>query len=43
MKNVYIYCEGQSEESFIREVIAPYFGKWSEINSGRHNPINLHG
>lgn len=25
MKNVYIYCEGQSEESFIREVIAPYF------------------
>lgn len=25
MKNVYIYCEGQSEESFIREIIAPYF------------------
>lgn len=25
MKNVYIYCEGQTEESFIREVLSPYF------------------
>ncbi|MGD9678701.1 MAG: DUF4276 family protein [Vulcanibacillus sp.] len=25
MKNVYILCEGQTEESFIREVIYPYF------------------
>lgn len=25
MKNVYIYCEGQTEESFINEVLVPYF------------------
>lgn len=25
MKNVYIYCEGQTEETFIREVLYPYF------------------
>lgn len=25
MRNVYIYCEGQTEESFIREVLYPYF------------------
>ena len=25
MKNVYIYCEGQTEESFIREILYPYF------------------
>lgn len=25
MKNVYIYCEGQTEESFINEVLSPYF------------------
>lgn len=25
MKNVYIYCEGQTEEAFINEVLAPYF------------------
>lgn len=25
MKNVYIYCEGQTEESFINEVLCPYF------------------
>ena len=25
MKNVYIYCEGQTEESFIREMLYPYF------------------
>lgn len=25
MKNVYIYCEGQTEESFINEVLYPYF------------------
>lgn len=25
MKNVYIYCEGQTEESFINEILAPYF------------------
>ena len=24
MKNVYIYCEGQTEESFINKVLAPY-------------------
>ena len=29
MKNVYIYCEGQTEESFVREILYPYF-----INSG---------
>lgn len=29
MKNVYVYCEGQTEESFIREVLYPYF-----INQG---------
>ncbi len=25
MKNVYIYCEGPTEEAFINEVLAPYF------------------
>lgn len=25
MNNVYIYCEGQTEESFINEVLFPYF------------------
>lgn len=25
MKNVYIYCEGQTEESFINELLASYF------------------
>lgn len=25
MKNVYIYCEGPTEESFINEVLYPYF------------------
>lgn len=25
MKNVYIYCEGQTEESFINEILQPYF------------------
>lgn len=25
MKNVYIYCEGQTEEAFVNEVIMPYF------------------
>ncbi len=27
MKNVYIYCEGQTEETFIRELLYPYFFK----------------
>ena len=25
MKNVYIYCEGQTEEAFINELLSPYF------------------
>lgn len=25
MKNVYIYCEGQTEETFVNKVLAPYF------------------
>lgn len=25
MKNVYIYCEGQTEEAFVNEVLSPYF------------------
>ena len=25
MKNVYIYCEGQTEESFVNEILYPYF------------------
>lgn len=25
MKNLYIYCEGQTEEAFINEILAPYF------------------
>ena len=25
MKNVYIYCEGQTEESFINKVLYPFF------------------
>ena len=25
MKNVYIYCEGQTEESFINEILYPFF------------------
>jgi len=25
MKQVYIYCEGQTEESFINEILYPYF------------------
>ena len=25
MKNVYIYCEGATEESFINEILYPYF------------------
>lgn len=25
MKNVYIYCEGQTEEAFINNVLSPYF------------------
>ena len=25
MKNVYIYCEGQAEESFINTILYPYF------------------
>lgn len=27
MKNVYIYCEGQTEESFINAILCPYFIK----------------
>lgn len=27
MKNVYIYCEGQTEEAFINEILYPYFIK----------------
>jgi len=25
MKNLYIYCEGQTEEAFVKEVLRPYF------------------
>ncbi len=25
MKNVFIYCEGQTEESFVNAVLYPYF------------------
>lgn len=25
MKNVYIYCEGQTEEAFVNDVLGPYF------------------
>lgn len=25
MKNIYIYCEGATEESFINEILSPYF------------------
>lgn len=25
MKNVYIYCEGQTEESFVNQILLPYF------------------
>ena len=25
MKNVYIYCEGQTEETFVNEILYPYF------------------
>lgn len=25
MKNVYIYCEGQTEETFVNEILSPYF------------------
>jgi hypothetical protein len=25
MKNVYVYCEGQTEESFVNEILTPYF------------------
>lgn len=25
MKNVYIYCEGQTEESFVNNILCPYF------------------
>ena len=25
MKNIYIYCEGPTEESFINEILYPYF------------------
>lgn len=25
MKNIYIYCEGQTEEAFVNELITPYF------------------
>ena len=25
MKNVYIYCEGQTEESFVNQILYPYF------------------
>ena len=24
MKNIYIYCEGQTEEAFIKEILIPY-------------------
>lgn len=27
MKYVYIYCEGQTEESFVNDVLYPYFFK----------------
>lgn len=27
MKNIYIYCEGQTEESFINEVLSPYLSQ----------------
>lgn len=29
MKNVYIYCEGQTEESFVNTVLNPYFANMS--------------
>ena len=29
MKNVYIYCEGQTEETFINNVLSPYFANMS--------------
>ena len=25
MKNIYIYCEGQSEEAFVNQLLCPYF------------------
>ena len=28
MKNVYIYCEGPTEESFVNEILYPYFLIW---------------
>ena len=37
MKNVYIYCEGQKEESFINEILYPYF-----TNTGIM-PVNITG
>ena len=27
MKYVYIYCEGQTEESFVNDVLYPYFSR----------------
>lgn len=24
MKNIYIYCEGQTEETFVNEILTPY-------------------
>ena len=33
MKNVYIYCEGQTEESFVNEVLYPYFLNMSIVVS----------
>lgn len=29
MKNVYIYCEGQTEESFVNAILTPYFANLS--------------
>ena len=40
MKNVYIYCEGQTEESFVNTVLYPYFSKM-DIYVTPHNIFRL--
>lgn len=42
MKNVYIYCEGQTEESFINEVLSPHFYNIDKIIGLKGNYITVY-
>lgn len=44
MKLVYIYCEGQTEEGFINNVLSPYFAQMDIYPQDKaHTDMRLQG